>query len=182
MAAERLMAIRMAEQANAARVIGAKQVDFFEYPDGYLIPDLEMRKRIVRHVRAQQPEIIVTSDPLNYYIRGKHINHPDHRTAGQATLDAVFPAAGNRFFFPELIQEGLLPVTPEEVWISLTQDPTVIVDVTETWQTKVDALLCHASQIGDPQVFCAAMLERRTADSSAEHPRYEEGFRRLLKR
>jgi len=182
MTPDHLMAIRTAEQVAAAHVIGVKQVVFFDYPDGYLIPDLDMRLKLVRHIRKERPEIIVTSDPLNYYIRGKHINHPDHRAAGQVTLDAVFPAAGNRFFFPELINEGLLPFSPEEVWISLTQEATILLDVTEHWQTKVNALICHASQIGDAHSFKSAMQERRTPDSSADNPRYEEGFRRLFKR
>lgn len=178
----RLMAIRTAEQLAAARTLGVNKVDFFDYPDGYLEPDLEMRRKIVRSIRKERPEIIVTSDPLNYYIRGKHINHPDHRAAGQVTLDAVFPAAGNRFFFPELLDEGLLPFSPEEIWISLTHEASVVLDVTEYWQTKINALICHASQIGEAQAFRIAMLERRTADSQPEHPRYEEGFRRLFKR
>lgn len=174
--------IRMAEQRRAADLLKVNEVDFLEYPDGYLIPDVEMRKSVTRFIRKTRPDIIVTSDPLNYYIRGQHINHPDHRAAGQVTLDAIFPASGNRLFFPDLLSEGLEPHFPEEVWISLTNDPNVLIDITEFWQKKLDAIFQHKSQIADPDLLAARMAERHTQDSSETAPRFEEGFRRLLKR
>ena len=177
-----LIHTRMAEQRMAAEVLGVKEVNFLEYPDGFLIPDQDMRKTIIRYIRKTKPDIIVTSDPANYYIRGVHINHPDHRAAGLVTLDAVFPAAGNRLFFPDLLSEGLEPHFPSEVWITLTNDPTIVLDITDFWQKRLDAILQHKSQIVDPTLLLARMVERRTVDSTVEAPRFEDGFRRLLKR
>jgi LmbE family N-acetylglucosaminyl deacetylase len=177
-----LINTRMAEQRMAAKVLGVSEVNFLEYPDGFLMPDQEMRKTITRYIRQKKPDIIVTSDPSNYYIRGIYINHPDHRAAGLVTLDAVFPAAGNRLFFPDLLSEGLEPNFPSEVWITLTNDPTIVLDITEFWQYKLDAILQHKSQIADPNLLLTRMAERRTVDSTEEFPRFEDGFRRLLKR
>jgi LmbE family N-acetylglucosaminyl deacetylase len=108
------------------------------------------------------------------------INHPDHRAAGQAVLDAVFPAAGNELFFPEHLKEGLLPHMPREVWVSLTNQPNVTIDITETWPLKLKALHEHKSQIGDPVKFDERMRRRHTEDSTDENPRYEEKFRRIV--
>jgi LmbE family N-acetylglucosaminyl deacetylase len=179
---EDLMSIRMLEQKAAGSILGVKEINFLDYPDGFVVPDLEMRKQIVRHIRMYKPDIIVTSDPNNLYIRGMYINHPDHRAAGLVTIDAVFPAAGNLFYFPELLKEGLQPHSPAEVWVSLTQEPTVTIDVTSFWSMKVNALLQHKSQVGDPDQFTIKMAERRTQDSTETNPRFEEGFRRLFKR
>ena len=92
-------------------------------------------------------------------------------------MDAVFPAAGNELFFPDLLEEGLLPHTPKEVWASLTSQPNVTMDVTDTWELKIQALKEHKSQIGDPQKLEQRIRSRRTDDSTDENPRYEEKFR-----
>ncbi len=171
-----LCALRHREQQSAAEVIGVQAVQFLDHPDGYLVPDLDLRRELVRVIRQQKPDVLVTCDPQDLFAT-YGINHPDHRAAGQASLDAVFPAAGNAAYFPELITEGYLPHMPREVWCSHTNQPSVTIDVTETWPVKFQALLQHRSQIGDVDKFTARMKSRHTEDSSDERPRYEERFR-----
>ena len=178
MTPDALCAIRHGEQIAAANVIGvaADAVHFMDRPDGYLVPDLSLRRDIVRVIRKFKPDVLVTCDPQTLFaIYG--INHPDHRAAGQAVLDAVFPAAGSPVFFPELLIEGHLPHMPREIWCSLTIQPNVVIDVTETWPLKLEALLQHQSQIGDIETFKERMKSRRAEDSTDENPRYEEKFR-----
>ncbi len=170
--------IRMDEQQAAARFLGVTSVDFLEYEDGYLEPNLELRREVVRWIRHYQPDILVTCDPTNIFPNSHYINHPDHRYAGQIIVDAVFPAAGNRFFFPELIKLGYQPHEVEEVWFSVTNQPDIKLDVTEHWEVKLEALKRHASQIGDPEVFEKRMLERLQGDDQAEF-KVEEQFRRI---
>ena len=105
MTTDDLCAIRHEEQQAAAAVIGAKAVHFLDRPDGYLVPDLDLRREIVRIIRKIKPSVLVTCDPQTLFAT-YGINHPDHRAAGQAVLDAVFPAAGNTAYFPELLTEG----------------------------------------------------------------------------
>lgn len=175
---DQICAIRHAEQNAAASVLGVQAVRFLDLPDGYLLPTLELRREIVRIIRQEKPDILVTCDPTHLFSGGRYLNHPDHRAAGQVVLDAVFPAAGNPHFFPELRkEEGLEPHTPREVWVCLTGSPTVILDVTDTWEMKMRALREHKSQIGDPAQFEERMRSRRTEGSSEAAPRFEETFR-----
>ncbi|MBI4761365.1 MAG: PIG-L family deacetylase [Chloroflexi bacterium] len=110
----RLCAIRHEEQHAAAKIIGAESVHILDHPDGYLVPDLNLRREVVREIRRHKPDILVTCDPQNLFAT-YGINHPDHRAAGQVVLDAVFPAAGNPVYFPELLEEGFPPHMPREV-------------------------------------------------------------------
>jgi len=175
---EQICAIRHAEQNAAAAIIGVRSVRFLDLPDGYLVPSLDLRREMVRIIRQEKPDILVTCDPTHLFSGSRYLNHPDHRAAGQVVLDAVFPAAGNPHYFPELRkEEGLEPHTPREVWVSLTGNPTVKLDITDMWETKLRALREHKSQIGDPQKFEERMRSRRTEDSSEDAPRFEETFR-----
>ncbi len=178
---ETLMEIREGEQKKAAQVLGVPEVHFLTNPDGFLASSLELRREVTRIIRMEKPDILVTSDPTNFFPNNDAtINHPDHRAAGQIVIESYFPAAGNPKFFPELLDEGLEPHSVKEVWFSLTHQPNTVIDVTQFWPCKMKALHCHASQIGDPQKFDERMLTRRTPDSSDDAPRYEEKFRRIV--
>lgn len=173
---EMLCEDRRAEQLAAAAVLGVKQVKFLSYPDGELVNSPEVRREIVREIRRFQPRIVITCDPTTY-IRGNiGINHSDHRAAGAATLDAVFPAAGNRMYFPELLKEGLEPHSPKEIWLSVSNEPVQWVNVNDTIDVKIKALLEHKSQIKEPEGLDKRIRERlRRADMDGEF--YVEGFR-----
>jgi len=173
---DELCNLRHQEEYAAASVIGAEAVHFLDREDGTLVPDLDLRRDVVRVIRQMKPDILVTCDPQNLFA-SYGLNHPDHRAAGQVVLDAVFPAAGNDLFFPELLAEGYQPHMPREVWVSLTMQPNVTLDITDTWPVKLKALKEHKSQIGDPVKFEERMRKRRIEDSTDENPRFEETFR-----
>ncbi len=173
---DELCDLRHTEERAAAAVLGVKAIHFLDKDDGYLVPDLNLRREVVRAIRQFQPDVLMTCDPQTLFTPFG-LNHPDHRAAGQVTLDAVFPAAGNELFFPDLLKEGWQPHTPKEVWCSLTSQPNVILDVTDQWETKIRALKEHQSQIGDPAKLEERIRSRRAEDSTPENPRYEERFR-----
>ena len=173
---DELCAVRHEEQYAAAKVIGAEAVYIMNNPDGYLVPDLNLRRDVVREIRKHKPDILVTCDPQNLFA-AYGINHPDHRAAGQVVLDAVFPAAGNETYFPELLEEGLQPHMLKEVWCSLTMQPNVTMDVTDTWDIKLQAILEHKTQVQDTEKLIERFKSRRTEDSTEENPRYEEQFK-----
>lgn len=181
LASDELCCLRQIEQRAAAAKLGVSEIHFLGYPDGYLVADLALRKEVTRIIRLVQPDILVTCDPTTLYVGENRLNHPDHRACGQVVLDAVFPAARDHLNFIELWRdEHLEPHKVREVWISLTLQPSIHLDVTEYWETKIEALWEHKSQIGDPEKLAERIRGRLAPDATPECPRYEENFRRIV--
>jgi LmbE family N-acetylglucosaminyl deacetylase len=158
-----LAATREAEQRAAAEVIGYAGVSFLHQPDGALANDLPLRELLVREIRTFRPDAVFTHDPdVVVYGRGG-INHTDHRNAGIAAIDAVYPAARNPMAFPWLVRGGLAPQRVRRIYLFWSNTPDVWVDVSATFERRVSALRAHASQIRDP-----AGLEERLRGSAAE--------------
>jgi LmbE family N-acetylglucosaminyl deacetylase len=173
--------IRFSEQKRAGAVLGVREIRYLDNPDGYLVPSLIIRRQVVKEIRLSKPDIVISCDPTNYFLRDTYINHPDHRAAGQIVADSVFPAVQNQAFFPDLmIMEKLYPHKVKEVWFSLASKPNVSINVTKYWNKKIAALYEHHSQIGDKKEFDKRMLSRRTKDSTAKKPKFEELFHRIV--
>ncbi len=171
---------RIAEQNAAARLLGVSSVHFLDYMDGDLVPDLKLRQDIVQIIRKFKPEIIVTSDPQNLFPTDYRINHPDHRAAGQAVVDAVFPAAGNPRVFAEENGKRLPPHQVEEVWLAHTLQSNLTVELTEYFDAKMKAIACHVSQIKEPvDQFRTKMRSRWESDPVSGRLRYVEKFKRI---
>lgn len=176
-----LCQIRQREQRAAGSILGVEKIYFLNYEDGYLVPSLELRRDITRVIRQVRPDILITCDPRTLFVNGIRLNHPDHRAAGQATLDAVFPAARDHLNFIELWRdEQLEPHIVKEVWVCGTLEPNTSLDVTDTWETKIKALYEHKSQIGDPVMLADRMRNRRKEGSPPNNPIFEEKFVRLI--
>jgi len=176
-----LIALREAEQRAAAAILGVHSIRYLDFADGYLVPDLEARRQVVRLIRQERPQVVVSCDPTNVFVHDTYINHPAHRAAGQLVMDVVLPAAGNPMFFPELLAEGLQPWSAREVWFSLTAQPNVRLDVTAYWEQRLRALHEHRSQVGaDLAAFDERQRSAHTEDSTPDAPRYEHGFRRVV--
>jgi len=171
---EELAAIRVEEQEKAARHLGVAQVTCLKYPDGFLTPSYEVLRDAVRYIRRFKPDIVLTQDPGALYTRG--VSHRDHRAAGLIALDAVFPAARNHRYFPELLQEGLEPHVVRELWICRTTEPDLDVDISAVFDLRTEALLNHKTQIRDPKAFVERMNNYR---ASQEGPVLER-YRRLV--
>lgn len=146
---ETLAATREAEQLAASQILGVSETIFLRLPDGSLTADLETRKLLVRTLRTIKPDVVVCQDPSFLWADQGYINHPDHRAAGQVTLDAVFPATGNPMAYRDLHAEGLPAHKIREVYLAGAKDPDVVVDITGTIDIKLRALRAHASQLGD---------------------------------
>lgn len=144
----RLAEIRQAEQREAARRLGVREVVFLDYEDGMLEPTLALRRDLVRVIRSVRPEAVVCQDPTARWRGSQSINHPDHIAAGEAALAAVYPAAEMRWTFPELIGEGLEPHQVLDIYLYGTQEPDYFVDISESLEAKIHGLSAHASQVG----------------------------------
>ncbi len=144
-----LAALREHEQRAAAEVVGYAGVTFLHMPDGALANDLILREHLVREIRTFRPDAVLATDPQNLFPRDAGINHTDHRAAGFAAIDAVYPAARNPMAFPSLARAGLAAHKVRRLYMFWTNDPTVRVDISATVVRKLDALRAHASQIKD---------------------------------
>jgi LmbE family N-acetylglucosaminyl deacetylase len=158
-----LAAQREDEQRVAADVVGYAGVTFLHQPDGALDNDLALREQLVREIRTFRPDAVLASDPEVLFYRDGGVNHADHRAAGMAAVDAVYPAARNPMAFPWLARGGLEHHIVRRLYLFWPNDPNVRVDVTATLQRKIEALRAHASQIKDPE-----RLEVRIREWAAE--------------
>ena len=171
-----LAAQRREESEAAAAVLGLAGTHRLDVPDGELDADATTRGRIVALIRAVRPDVVVCPDPTALLFGDRYWNHRDHRAAGTVTLDAVAPAAANPHYFPDAGE----PHQVAAVFLSGTLEPNVWIDVTESIETKIDALFCHRSQLADTSEYFRGFLRERAEDAGrAAGVRYAEGFRRL---
>ncbi len=155
-----LQKIRQKEQRNAGKVIGLQDVFFCNFKDGTLQNSLEVKREVVRVIRKVKPDVVISIDPSVLYSASYgFINHPDHRAAGQAALDAVFPLARDHMSFPELLKEGLEPHKTSTLLLMNFNEHNFTVDITKTLDLKFQALAEHTSQVPDIE----AVKERFTA-------------------
>jgi len=150
MTSSQLTEIRHAEQQVALQIVGGRSITFLDYPDGELEVTMELKKEIVKAIRRIKPDVVITMDPTVIYSAARGIiNHPDHRAAGQATLDAVFPLARDRLTFPELYEAGFEPHKTATILLVNFNESNFSVDITDTFEKKRQALKAHVSQFGD---------------------------------
>lgn len=160
---------REAEMMEAARRLGMDEVVFLRCEDGSLMPDLELREKIVRMIRAHKPDVLITHDPFRPYAL-----HPDHRAVGLASTDAVYPTARDPLYFPEHLREdGLQPHKTAEIWYFGPEHPDKIIDISETFDRKMDALRAHVTQVGAAEELAERMRDR--ARELAEGQPFELG-------
>ncbi len=180
---KKLAKLRQKEQRMAAKVLGVKDVSFGGFTDGELINSPEVRYPIVKKIRQLKPDIIVTTDPTFYYSEEYgFINHPDHRNAGQATLDSVFPYARNAKTFPDLFQKGLAPHIVRDVLLISFVKGNFLVDISDTFEKKIQALKQHATQIKDVKMFRDMLQQRAMRMGERIGVKYAEGFARITLR
>jgi len=140
----RLVAARMQEcREAAARIDGMTATDddrvrFLGAIDGELVNDIDARREVARVIREVRPDVLLGHDPWRRYRL-----HPDHRAAGFLTLDALV-AARDPHFFPELALE---PHRPTAMLVWEADLPNHVERTAGFDAVKVDALMCHHSQL-----------------------------------
>src|SRR5438094_1217460 len=179
-----LAARRAEEQRAAADFMRVKHVVMLGYPDGFLDDTREFLGDVVRAIRQYRPHTVFVHDP--YRIR--NFQHRDHRKAGLTTTDAVYPFARDHLHFPEHItQEGLAPHKVRELWYWGADEPDLIVDVTDSIDRQIAALVRHESQMPGFNVATGETIGarlKRGAAALAEGYDFQYGavFRRLIAR
>jgi len=174
-----LAKLREDEQRAANELLGIQETIFLHYPDGELEPTLNLRRDLTRLVRRYKPEAVVIGDPQGVFYGNGYINHPDHRAAAQAALYAVFPSAGTRLIFTDLLEAGYEPHNARRLYVHGAEKSDTWVDIGDTIGVKIAALKKHVSQLGDwdPE----KMLREWAAEEAKEHGmEYAEAYKVML--
>ncbi len=175
---------RAHEQRAAADFMGVRHLEMLGYPDGRLEDTREFLGDVVKAIRQHRPHSVFVHDP--YRIHG--FQHRDHRKAGLVTTDAVYPYARDHLHFPEHItRDGLEPHKVRELWYWGMDEPNVIVDVTDSIDRQIAALVRHESQVPGFNVPAGSTIGDRVKKAAAEHGQphgmtYAAVFRRLVAR
>ncbi|HSU73613.1 MAG TPA: PIG-L deacetylase family protein [Terrabacter sp.] len=134
--------VREQEERDGAARVGVEVVEFLEgFTDGVVQHGLALRRAIAREIRRRRPDLLVTITYAESF-RGGAVNQADHRAVGLAVVDARADA-GNRWVFPELVDEGHEPWQVARLLIGADPEPTHFVDVSEHFDAAVASLSAH---------------------------------------
>jgi LmbE family N-acetylglucosaminyl deacetylase len=161
--------LREAEERESARLVDVYDVAFLGFPDGTVEYGLPLRRALSREIRRWRPDVIVTPSFDLTWPSGP-LNQADHRAVGLAACDAARDA-GNRWIFPELLDEGAEPWGGTRwVLVQAPTQPTHACEVTEhDLQRGIDSLKAqrlyfeNLSAEFDPESFLREQATRTGA-------------------
>lgn len=180
MTRNKLQSIRQQEQRDAGKILGLTDVFFRDFPDGALVNSQDVKREVVRVIRQVKPDVVLTMDPsVLYSAQNGFINHPDHRAAGQAALDAVFPLARDHMSFPELLKAGYEPHKVKTMLLMNFNDHNFAVDIADTLDLKFKALEAHTSQVPDLDAVKARFTAWAAERGKMYGIEYAETFMRI---
>ncbi|MBI2038295.1 MAG: PIG-L family deacetylase [Candidatus Nealsonbacteria bacterium] len=174
--ASKLAKIRKEEQKRAAKAVGVKEVIFLGLKDGEIENTKLLRKEIVKVIRKTKPDIVFSFDPaINF--ESPYRSHRDHRLAGEAVFDAIYPASGNESFFPELLRQGYKSHQVKEIWFFGSPKPNKFIDIAKTVGDKIKALSYHQSQIVSLKEVEKRVKDWARSSGKKKGYKYAEAFR-----
>jgi LmbE family N-acetylglucosaminyl deacetylase len=176
---QELAQLREKEQLAANAVLGVKETVFMRYPDGELEPTIQLRKDLTRLIRQYKPDTVLTGNPEAWFYGNEYLNHPDHRAAARAGCEAVFPSAGSRLMFADLLAAGHEPHEVKRLYVHGTEKSDTWVDITETLDLKIKALQQHVSQIPVDEVG-KWMTEWATEEAKDKDMKHAESYRVMI--
>jgi len=132
--------LRAQEAAKAATVMGVTVRENLGLPDGGIQNTPATRAQIAVVIRRLQPRIVIT--------HSLHGRHPDHPIVAQLVRDACFVAGLKK------VEPKIPPHRPLKVLHALSfredhQKPTFVVDISDAFEKKLEAIGCYKSQFGD---------------------------------
>src|SRR6476620_5667203 len=134
--------LREQEERTGAARVGVDVVEFLDgFTDGVVEYGLALRRAIAREMRIRRPDLVITTTYADRFPGGM-VNQADHRAVGLAVVDARADA-GNRWIFPELVDEGHEPWQVARLLVVADPEPTHFVDVSEHFDAAVASLSAH---------------------------------------
>jgi N-acetylglucosamine malate deacetylase 1 len=145
---------RAQEAAEAAKILRVSWREALDIPDGRVENTWENRLKVARVIREQQPRVAILP-----YWKGRH---PDHYTASTLGYEACFLAGLAKLNVarapsPAKQDEGATSLPPHRpfkiIYATLYYDvrPTFVVDITELFETRFQALMAYKSQFSDQE-------------------------------
>ncbi len=172
-----LIAMRKIEQRRSAEAM-RREAGALYGRGGRLSPaDARYSQGVTREIRRIRPELIICPHPDRYLVGDGYINHPDHRNAGLIALEAIFPAADNPMFYPDMMDEGYLPHKISQLYVSGHDEPNIEVDISADAERKVAAILCHVSQFDEPEKAADSWRKRWSETGPDGEPQVFERFK-----
>lgn len=135
---EEMKDLRDKESKRSGRLVGAK-VDSLNVPDGELEYNQVYLKLFVDKIREIDPDIIITHGPEDY--------HPDHIATGKLAIDASFLVSVPSVFPGIKAMEKVPQIYFMESYTGVGFLPEEYVDITDHFDTKLNMMKCHESQI-----------------------------------
>jgi bacillithiol biosynthesis deacetylase BshB1 len=132
--------LRAEEAAKAASVMGVAVRENLGFPDGGIQNTPETRAKLAVAIRQLKPRIVIT--------HSQHGRHPDHPIVAQLVRDACF-VAGLKKVEPKVAPHRPLKVIHALSFREDNQKPTFVVDVSEAFEKKLEAIACYKSQFGE---------------------------------
>ena len=163
-APEKCKRIRLAEQEEACRIVGA-ELTVLDFPDGLIEPTHEVREAITSEIRDFHPDTVVT---INFDFQARWgLNHVDHRACGIATVDAIRDADN-----PWIFHGAGEPWKVHQLLVTGADNPTHYVDVSgEPFEAGVESLAAHRvylDNLGDDYPNARELFDQFTAGTGTE--------------
>ena len=176
---QELAELREQEQLAANEVLGVRETVFLRYPDGELEPTIQLRKDLARLIRQYKPDTVTAGNPEAWFYGDEYVNHPDHRAAAQAACEAVFPSAGSRLMFVDLLAAGYEPHDVKRLYIHGSEKSNTRVDITDMMDIKIKALQQHLSQI-NPDEVGKWMMQWAEEEAKDKEMKYAESYKVMI--
>lgn len=153
---EKLAKQRVEEEISALEYLKVPKDNFFclNYKDGEVESTMKLIEEVSYFIRKYKADIVCTHEPSLFYEPtynndGFFVQHRDHRKVGEAVIDAVYPFARDRSFFPEHQKEGIAPRSIYELLLTDEKGSNFHFDYTEEIEAKKAAMRLHKSQFNE---------------------------------
>lgn len=132
---------RAHEAYEAARIMGVVSRENAGLPDGALTNILEQKQAIIPFIRKFRPKVLLLLSDID--------RHPDHVAAHALVKDANY-LAGLHQLYTGLEPYRCLSLFYYNPYLDFGGTPCFVVDISDTFESKLDALRAHRSQFFNP--------------------------------
>ena len=138
---------RLNEARDSAKIGGIQMRANVGLADGFFEHDHENARAIIPYIRKYQPEVVL--------LNARWDRHPDHARASGLAKDACFLAGLRRIETVDPLdgqkQESWRPKTMYQYIQDYTSTPDLVVDISDSFEKKMEMIQAFASQFYDPK-------------------------------